>query len=112
MNIITKKGKATNKGVGMQKNKINSVVFLKDVESNIIEEAIIVVKGNIKIDSKENKINNNTILKEAEMIVNSKIEESDRNFLQYKIDKLIKKNSRLKILNILMTIILVILFLT
>ena len=39
----------------MQINKLNNIVFLKDLESNIIEEAFVVLKEKVKInDIKEN----------------------------------------------------------
>lgn len=41
----------------MQTNKTNNIIFLKDVESNIIDEAIVILKDNIKLnDLKEEKI--------------------------------------------------------
>ena len=98
----------------MQGNKTNSVLFLKDVESNLIEEAVIVVKGNIKIldDKGEKKyLNRKTILKEAELIINNKIEENNINFLNFKIDKLVKINKWLKVANIIMLVLIFILFL-
>jgi len=97
----------------MQRNKVNSILFFKNVESNIIEEAVIVVKGNIKIDN-ENKTNelNKSILKEAELIVNTKIDENDRNILKNKLKKLNKRLTRLKVINFIMIVLYIILFLT
>lgn len=95
----------------MQSNKTNMIIFLKDVESNIIEEAIIMVKEGINIsDINNKKIDKNLILKEAELIVNSRKEENDKKFLNYKISKLIKKNKVLKIINIILSILILILF--
>ena len=34
----------------MQLNKLNNIVFIKKPESNIIEEAFIVLKDNVKIN--------------------------------------------------------------
>ena len=35
----------------MQINKLNNIVFLKDLESNIIEEAFVVLKEKVKINN-------------------------------------------------------------
>ncbi len=93
----------------MQVNKTNNIVFLKNVESNIIDEAIVILKDNIQIDKlKENeeksenkKIN---ILKEAEVIINHKLTEQNAKFEKYKVKKLEKKNRILKIINALLLI--------
>ena len=52
----------------MQTNKANNVIFLKNTESNIIEEAFLILKENVKInDFKDNKENKKIdVLKEAE----------------------------------------------
>ena len=39
----------------MQINKTDNVIFLKDVESNIIDEAFIILKKNVKFSDNENK---------------------------------------------------------
>lgn len=93
----------------MQVNKTNNIVFLKNVESNIIDEAIVILKDNIEIDKlKENeekpenkKIN---ILKEAEVIINHKLAEQNTKFEKYKVKKLEKKNRILKVINALLVI--------
>jgi ABC-type Fe3+/spermidine/putrescine transport system ATPase subunit len=99
----------------MQSNKINTVLFFKDVESNLIEEAVIVVKSNINLKEKESKkelIDKNAILKEAEFIINNKIEENNKSFMEFKISKLLKKYKYVKIVNICLLILIIILFLT
>lgn len=93
----------------MQVNKTNNIVFLKNVESNIIDEAIVILKENVEINKlKENeekgenqKIN---ILKEAEIIVNHKLAEQNVKFEKYKVKKLEKKNKILKVVNVLLII--------
>ena len=89
----------------MQVNKTNNIVFLKNVESNLIEEAVVILKNGVtlnnnlkeKINKKEEK--NINILKEAELIVNQKIKENDIKFKKYKIKKLKKKIKILKFIN-------------
>ena len=89
----------------MQVNKTNNIVFLKNVESNLIEEAVVILKNGVtlnnnlkeKINKKEEK--NINILKEAELIVNQKIKENDIKFEKYKVNKLEKKIKILKFIN-------------
>lgn len=93
----------------MQVNKTNNIVFLKNVESNIIDEAIVILKDNIEIDKlkeKEEKNENKkiNILKEAEVIINHKLTEQNVKFEKYKVKKLEKKNRILKVINTLLII--------
>lgn len=95
----------------MQISKADKVVILKDVESNIIQEAFVVLKKNIKFDI-EDKIKNNTlnlnkedcILKEAENIINNKINEGTLNYDKFKVQKLEKKLKIQKKLNLFLII--------
>ena len=107
MNKITKNGKYN------FMNKTNSVIFLKDIESNIIEEAVIVLKENVNINklNNENEFNKG-ILNEAELIINERVKENDLEFQKYKITKLTKRIRILLITNILLIILLIILFLS
>ena len=96
----------------MQSNKTNMIVFLKDVESNLIEEAVIVVKEGINISENiGKKIDKKMLLQEAELIINNRKEENDKNFLKFKIEKLLKKNKKLKIINVILVILILIIFL-
>lgn len=77
----------------METSKLKNMIVLKNLPSNIVDEAIIVLKANKKVkklqkiekdkqtlESEENKKDKEYILKEAEMIVNnyiSKIEDKD-----------------------------------
>lgn len=89
----------------MQVNKTNNIVFLKNVESNLIEEAVVILKNGVtlnnnlkeKTNKKEEK--NINILKEAELIINQKIKENDIKFEKYKVNKLEKKIKILKFIN-------------
>lgn len=82
---------------------MRNIIRLKDVPSNIIEEAIIIFKENKKAKKLEysNKFNNVTgdkseskqyIIKEAELIISDYLNESENVE-----DILIKKNKHLKI---------------
>lgn len=97
----------------MQINKTDNVIFLKDVESNIIDEAFIILKKNVKFSDNENKnINKLKIdaLKEAEMIINEHLEKDKKNYEKFKISKLNKKVKLLKWANIVLLTILIISF--
>lgn len=98
----------------MQLNKLNNIVFIKKPESNIIEEAFILLKDNVKInDFSFNNINTFKldqidIQKEAENIINMQIQEKNIEYEKFKLKKLENKNKRLKLLNILIIILAVI----
>lgn len=91
----------------MQISKTNNVVFLKDVESNIIQEAFVVLKDNVKFET-HSKMNDTSqkrdgeinILKEAENLINQEINVYNLKYDKYKISKLEKKLTILKIVNI------------
>lgn len=99
----------------MDTNNMKNIVVLKDLQSNMVDEAFIILKSNVKIHKvqlvdkekrqqmkKEKMGQDDYIIKEAEMIISdyiSKIEKKD------KIDeqKLAKKYKKLKIFAIWMT---------
>ncbi len=95
----------------MQTSNINNVIFLKDAESNIIDEAFVILKDNVKIkdvldstDNKNNKAKKLCILKEAELLVNQKINQLDFKYQKYKVKKLEQKMKVLKIINVILVI--------
>lgn len=98
----------------MQLNKLNNIIFIKKPQSNIIDEAFIILKDNVKInDFSFNNINTFKldqidIQKEAENIINKEIEEKNIEYEKFKFKKLEKKNKRLKLLNLLIIILAVI----
>lgn len=75
----------------MDKNDLKNIVILKNLPSNIVDEAIVILKPNKKIknievlDKKNNKKftsvpieNNKHVIKEAEMLVNNYIYELEK----------------------------------
>ncbi len=98
----------------MQLNKLNNIIFIKKPQSNIIDEAFIILKDNVKInDFSFNNINTFKldqidIQKEAENIINKEIQEKNIEYEKFKLKKLEKKNKRLKLLNLLIIILAVI----
>lgn len=70
----------------MNKGSLKNIVVLKELPSNIVEEAIVILKSNAKLKKVENtkksknanqkedkKTENNYILKEAEMLISNYI---------------------------------------
>lgn len=95
----------------MQINKTNNVVFIKDLESNIIQEAFVVLKENINFEIETNtkslskEKTNVNILKEAEFFINQEIQKNNFKYDKYKISKLERKIRNLKIVNLISIII-------
>lgn len=97
-------------------NKMKNIVVVKNFKSNLVEEAIVVFKENVKIHE-ENFVKNNfsngekedlkngLCVKEAENIINDYINNVEKNTKEEKLNKKIKF---LKIINVvLISIILV-----
>ena len=103
----------------MQKiNKMKNIVVLKGMDSNIVEEAIVILKPNIKLKQKEHIRNNSytlkeknkrkTIIKEAECVIENyikKIQFENENNNGKTIEKKYKK---IKIINFILISILII----
>ena len=101
----------------MEKSQMKNIVVLKNLPSNLIEEAIVILKSNKTakkleyIDKKENikdKVNannsNNYIVREAESVISNYIntmEKSEKNENGIKVNRRYKK---LKIYSIIVTI--------
>ncbi len=95
----------------MNSNQMKNMIVLKDLPSNLIEEAFIILKNNKKIKSLEriNKNNDNKvqketskeyIVKEAEMVISnylSKIEH-EKQIKSYSLRQMENKYKRLKTL--------------
>ncbi len=95
----------------MQLNKLDNIVFLKDVESNIIEEAFIVLKDNVnftKMEKEKYKKNEKTmILYETESLINNEFKINDLKFSEYKLKKISKKYKILKIINAILILVII-----
>ena len=106
----------------METSNLKNMVVLKNLPSNIVDEAIIVLKANKKtkklqkienkkiLENQENKKDKEYILKEAEMIVNnyiSKIEnkENDKTIISKDTDGKYKKLKKYAIATTLLCII-------
>lgn len=90
----------------MQLNKLNNIVYLKDMESNIIEEAFVVLKDNVnfnRFQEKNSKMDGEkTLLNEVEVLMNSELKVNELKFETYKLKKLSKKYTFLKFINIVL----------
>jgi hypothetical protein len=95
----------------MQLNKLDNIVFLKDLESNIIEEAFIVLKDNVnftKMEKEKYKKNEKTmILYETESLINNEFKINDLKFSEYKLKKISKKYKILKIINAILILVII-----
>ena len=84
--------------------KSKKIIVIKDIHSNLFEEAILVLKedkeqeqGKISSLDKNSNIKNDYILKEAELIINNYIKDNKGKFIPPKkkeIKKEITKNSK------------------
>ncbi len=94
----------------MQISKTENVIYLKDLESNIIKQAFIILKDNVKLDFKDEKENERSkidIIKDAENLINYEIEKNNVKFEKFKNEILNKKIKILKVSNIISIIILI-----
>ena len=102
----------------MQNKKLKNTVVLKGMASNIVEEAIVILKPHVKLKQKEyvdknnyiekNTISNNYIVKEAENVILNYIAkiESKKNIDENY--KKLRKYKFLQISNVVLTIITII----
>lgn len=98
----------------MQLSKLNNIIVLKGMASNVVDEAIVVLKPNVKIKQSEynvkgkcSKIDKNkkmTVMKEAENTINMYVKKLEKNSNQIEKDKLMKKYKILQVLNILLVL--------
>ncbi len=101
----------------MQNSKLKNSIILRGMASNVVDEAIVILKPNIKIkdmqktkkmiDKNEN-ISRDLIVKEAENIVNEYVNKLNEKPMKNKISKLENKIKILKLTNIMFFIILII----
>lgn len=100
----------------MQINKMKNIVVLKGMDSNVVEEAIVVLKPNIKLKQTQHINKNNytlheknkrkTILMEAEHVINSYVKKIQMDNLLNQNIKMKKKYKEIKIINIFLIIVL------
>ena len=101
----------------MQAEKMKNIIVLKNLPSNIVDEALVILKDNKrakvlnKIDSKEEpsqikEKSEDYILKEAEMVISNYLSklDSDKQIKSYSMRKLEHKCKRLKWLSLLLGI--------
>ena len=99
----------------MQAEKMKNMIILKNLPSNIIDEAFVILKNNKKakvlnkIDTQENnpqihEQSDDYILKEAEMVISNYLSkfESEKQIKSYSMRKLEKRCKRLRLISILL----------
>lgn len=98
----------------MNTSDLKNIVFLKEVNSNIVDEAIIILKPNVKVKEAviegKNKFKNNNspnyILNEAQMIVSNYISN-----LKKEDEKLLKKYKKkmrvMKVINLCLSLLII-----
>ncbi len=94
----------------MQISKTENVIFMKDIQSNMIDQAFIILKDNIKINFEKSEEKNKeeiNIIKDAENIINNEIEKYNIKFEKFKNELLSKKINTLKITNIITVVMLI-----
>lgn len=105
----------------MDSKQLKNIIVLKNLPSNLIDEAIIILKNNKKIkilkgiENKNNKkeLEENKqdyIIKEAEMVISnylSKIEK-EKQIKSYSIKKIEEKCKKFKVISIILSIIILI----
>lgn len=105
----------------MKQNQMKNMVVIKNLPSNIVDEAIIILKNNKKIKSlntiekqgtekPEKEINENYVVKEAEMVISNFISqiEKEKHFKSFSIKQLEFRYKKMKAVTIVLSIIVVI----
>lgn len=92
-------------------DNLKNIVVLKNLPSNIIDEALLILKPNQRIKNleyspKQTETSNNTnsqdyVVKEAEMVISTYLTKNDITGNK-KIEELEKKNKKLKMLSIIL----------
>lgn len=105
----------------MNTNQMKNMIVLKNLPSNIVEEAIIILKNNKKIksldrvekqtsNSMEKQSSGEYIVKEAEIVIGnylSKIEK-EKQMKSYSVKQIENRYKRMKILSIVLGIIIIV----
>ncbi len=90
----------------MQTDKMKNMIVLKDIPSNIIDEAIIILKDNKKKTTSSvlnNDLEKRNIVQEAELIINNYVSQYENRNDYYK-NKIELKYKRLKIISIILVL--------
>ena len=100
----------------MNESKMKNMVVLKNLPSNIVEEAYVILKSNKnfkqnieKQESQNTRITSDYVVKEAEMVVSnylSKIEEK-KTFRNLEVEKIKRKYKKLKNISMILVGILI-----
>lgn len=90
----------------MQSSKVENIVFLKNIESNIIQEAFIVLKRSVKFKDNDIEVSltREDVLKEAELIINKNVEYEEKECLKLNLKRLRRKYNYSKTINIIIAI--------
>lgn len=105
----------------MEKNDMKNIVVLKNIPSNLVDEAILIIKGNknarklehiytANCDAKEKMQNGDYIIKEAESVIQNYILNTEEKIKNKKPKNAEKKYKILKIYSIVISIFMSLLF--
>lgn len=99
----------------MNNQDMKNIIILKDLPSNIIDEAIVILKSSINIKKKVKIMNNqdeninDCIISEAQEIITNYIEQAEKKKIEKRNEKKINfKYKRLQILTILLGILFIV----
>ena len=99
----------------MENNKIKNTIVLRGMASNVVDEAIVILKPNVKIKKtqaiknfREKNNSKELILKEAEHIVETYVNQISAEELKKEKKKLEKRVLKLRILTVFVFVLLVI----
>ena len=102
--------------VNMQNSKLKNSIVLRGMASNVVDEAIVILKPHIKIkkmehikNCKEKSVSKNFIIKEAENVIIEYVNKIDKEKTLNDNKKLINRIRKLQIINILFFIIMTVL---
>ncbi len=96
----------------MDKEKMRNIIVLKNLPSNLVEEAFVIVKntkmakqlqkGEGKKEKKEDKNVKNSIVKEAEMVISNYLQEVEKEKNKTSYHRLVKKYKTIKVTNMIL----------
>lgn len=101
----------------MQNSKLKNSIILRGMASNVVDEAIVILKPNVKIKNMQRAKNSKTssecgqrdlIVKEAEEVINEYINKINEKSSKHKILKLENKVKILRIVNVVSIVVLLI----